>query len=332
MSTKGRAEKREWMIGALVAEVIPPGKYEIENAIVTISYPDHITLAHFSFRLPVGYYTVFQVAWPEQSSKRSSDGSSVVRAIDYINALVNDFKLPNVGHLSLLKLRTMGLGDVLFWTEIVDGKAVNGPNIRVPNEAWDPTAARPSANSFRRHLERDAPHQVARRFVKCFELLEVGFYSEVVIVAHAILDDVVQQMHQSQMKERGLDKTGSTEILRGIKENRLTIYLVALLKLVSGQSLDEMWDQGVPALKWFNRLRNEIAHGGHLADRWEASAAVFVSIKIIGLLNLAGLVPHIFTKAILRSAAAGFGPNPPVWAPIGLNKIKEDPVFKGAYD
>ncbi|KQS86923.1 hypothetical protein ASG58_01355 [Rhizobium sp. Leaf383] len=176
--------------------------------------------------------------------------------------------------------------------------------------------------------------RVARRFAKCFELIELGYYSEVVVLSHSILDDVVQEMLKHQMKEKGLDDVSADVVIRGIKEQRIKIFLSALLELVSGHSLEKLWSDGNDALAWLNTTRNKIAHNGLSAGRSEAGLANFVSLKIIGSLAHAGLVGHRFPKSMLRTAAgepANHASGLPAWALADEPAMRQDPVFGIAF-
>lgn len=173
-----------------------------------------------------------------------------------------------------------------------------------------------------------ASYPVARRYVRCYELLEHGFYSEAFIVAFSILDDLVQQMLDKLLLEKGMPSAEERKhLVRGIKEDRLRVFLGPLLKVISGQSLETLWPAGDNALAWLNTTRNKIAHGGYKADKPTAAKAIFVCIKSLHVLHEKGLISAEFDVGMFRAAKiqASWTENPPPWVPP--SKLAEEMSF-----
>jgi hypothetical protein len=157
--------------------------------------------------------------------------------------------------------------------------------------------------------------------------LEYGFYKETVIVAHAILDDVIQDVIHDQISAKGLDDRQSRELLvRAIKESRFRVYLGPLLKILAGVSFEEIWPDGAAALAWLNKARNQIAHRGSIDDRDSACKAIFVSTKTVAVLRSRGLLAAEFPPGMLRHArlSAAWTLNAESWVPNG-DGIETDP-------
>lgn len=161
---------------------------------------------------------------------------------------------------------------------------------------------------------------VARRFVRCFELFEHGYFTEALIVAFAVLDDAVQLMLRSLLANRGLPSRRSQEdLLRGIKEHRLRLFLGPLLKMLAGRSLGEMWPESEVALAWLNTERNRAMHGGYKATRRAAALALFAAMKALVVLWRNGLADTEFPVEMFRHAklTAAWEEDPPDWVPAG---------------
>jgi hypothetical protein len=169
------------------------------------------------------------------------------------------------------------------------------------------------------HVDADT-YPIARRFVRCFELLEHGFYKETVIVAHAILDDTVQSVVRDQLRSKGLeDKKSQDSLLRAIKEERLSIYMGPLMKTLTGISLAEIWHDAPQAVGWLNTVRNKIAHTGSGDSRDNACKAIFVATKALAALRSKGLLQCDFPDGMLRAAriTAAWTRHPEAWVPTG---------------
>src|SRR5262249_22989756 len=203
---------------------------------------------------------------------------------DLINKLFIAFKMVRVGHADGMRLRTVGISDTLFYWSMIDETPTGDLNIGMRLDRRDYSWSADQRDSIDPHetTKLALPHvnsdsyPIARRYVRCFELLEHGFYKETVIVAHAILDDLVQEVIDTQLQSRGLDNEQSRELLiRAVKEYRLKIYLGPLLKVLAGNSINEIWPEAETAIAWLNSSRNKIAHGGSSDDRNTATKSTF---------------------------------------------------------
>lgn len=249
----------------------------------------------------------------------------IYEALDAISELLLSFKLVRVGHSDGLGLRTIGIGDTLVYFSSIDGEQTGDLNIGLKryggNNAWPNAEVSADPHDT---TSLALPHigtgtwPIARRYVRCFELLEHGFYSESFIVAFSIFDDFVQQSLHSLLETRGLNtKTERDELLRGIKENRLRLYLGPVLKLVYGRDIDSMWIGSRKALEWLNTTRNRIAHSAEPVEHAAAAKAIFVCLKILVLFNEHGVANVEIPVELFRNAkiSAAYTADAPEWVP-----------------
>ncbi|MFZ0964853.1 MAG: hypothetical protein WAO35_28685 [Terriglobia bacterium] len=313
---------------------IKDGEYTVENAKVSVSYPEAINVG-YQISLPKGLSTFFQVTWDDVDDKDASNLRSesfarhlpLYKALRYINEITLAYKLVRIGHLDGMGLRTIGIGDTLFSTSKIDEEFTGNVTVgfkqtrRVMPGFGDPKADLDDPLGTTRlalpHIAASS-YPVARRYVRCYELLEHGFYSEAFIVAFSILDDLVQQMLDSLLLEKGMsDSEERKSLVRGIKENRLRVFLGPLLKVIAGHSIEALWPAGDKALDWLNATRNKIAHAGFKADNSTAAKGIFVCIKTLHLLHEKGLINAEFDVGMYRAAKhqASWTGNPPPWVP-----------------
>lgn len=114
-------------------------------------------------------------------------------------------------------------------------------------------------------------------------------------------------------------RTARNEFLRGIKENRLRMFLGPLLKIVSGKTINEIWSDAETALRWLNERRNSIAHSGYQADHSTAAKAIYACMKTIVVLDQHKLTEAKFPVEMFRHAkvTAAWSEDPPKWVPEG---------------
>ncbi|MEP0924901.1 hypothetical protein [Leptolyngbya sp. ST-U4] len=300
---------------------------------VEVSYPSEIDLGHGPEMLPNGLSTLFLVTWEDEQDAGYLQAQThlrnlvVHRALEAINKLFQAYKLVRIGHIDGCGVRTVGIYDTLFYFSEVDGKSSRDQNVRWRRHVARSYAVSPQAPSFHDPFDTSAlaiPHiggttyPVARRYIRCYELLEHGFYSEAFIIAFSVMDDIVQEMLHEQLNLRGMSsKTDRDDLLRGIKENRLKLYLGPVLKLATGKSISELWDKSEKALKWINKTRNEIAHAGFNADYNAAAVGIYACIKLLHTLHSEGLLDAEFPVQFFRHAkiTACWTLNPPEWVP-----------------
>lgn len=282
--------------------------------------------------LPNGLSTVFYVSWIDKDGtdagflKSNTHNRHLVlhKALDAINELLQAYKLVRMGHIDACGVRTIGKYDTLFYYSLVDRQPVGDLNVgwkaglrgissASPHDPFDTTAlAKPHIGTV--------TLPVARRFLRCYELLEHGFYSESFIIAFSIMDDLVQEMLHHQLEIKGIHKKSERDsLLRGIKESRLKLYLGPVLKIASSTSLKELWPESEKALQWLNGIRNTIAHGGYKANYDTSAVGIYACIKILHTLHVAELVAAEFPIEFFRHAklTASWTNSPPSWVPSG---------------
>lgn len=331
-------------VGVGVRGPIAPNIYNIGSKRIEVSYPPSLDLGFTVVEFPKSLSTLFVVSWDDNDNKIASRLKSsgferhlpIYEALAAISELLLSYKLVRVGHSDGRGLRTIGIGDTLLYFSKVDGTSSGDLNIGLKNyegnNAWSGSATsvdpHGTTNIALPHIgTKTVP--IARRYVRCFELLEHGFYSEAFIVAFSILDDFVQGVLHNLLEVKGLNtKAERNELLRGIKENRLKLYLGPVLKLAVGRDIDSMWPQSHKALKWLNTTRNDIAHSVESVDYSSASKAIFVCLKVLVLLKENAVTDVEIPVELFRHAkiTAAWTIDPPEWVPKG--EVAESMDFK----
>ena len=322
-------------VGIGVRGPIAPGGYMVGRKLIEVSYPPGLNLGFTVVEFPKSLSTLFIVSWEDRGGKvaaklRSSSFERhlpIYEALSAISELLLAYKLVRVWHTDGRGLRTIGIGDTLVYFSAIDGKQTGDLNVGLKNyegnNAWvsAATSADPHGTT-----ELALPHiatqtmPVARRYVRCFELLEHGFYSEAFIVAFSVLDDLVQQILHDLLQEKGLvTKAERDELLRGIKENRLKLYLGPVLKLAIGHDIESMWPAARNALEWLNTTRNRIAHAAESVDHASAAKAIFACLKVLVLLKDNGVADIEIPVELFRHAnlTAAWTTDAPDWVPKG---------------
>lgn len=294
--------------------------YSVGNSSVKVVYPGSVVIPSFgTLAFPEGLSTMFQVAWEDVDgatvNKMESKGAErfepLYDALDQINEVLLAYKLVRIGHLHGREIRTVGEADVLFWVAYINGLQTRDLTIslrthRGPNPWGFANAKHPEDPLGTTDLA--LPHigqptfSVGRKFARCFDLIEHGYYTEALVVSFSILDDQVQLALLSLMAAKGLNEVQRDQLVRGVKEERLKIYLGPVLKLVCMKSVMEMWPGSEAALKWVNRARNDAMHGGYRADRSSAGLALFASMKILLVLARNGVISMELPSGMYRQA------------------------------
>lgn len=322
-------------VGVGVRGPIAPGTYTVGRKQIEVSYPPSINIGFAILELPKSLSTLFVVSWEDKGGKVSSRLSGqgferhlpIYDALAAIAELLLAYKLVRIGHTDGRGLRTIGIGDTLVHFSAVDGVPTGDLNVGLKNyegnSAWLGVQAEADPHGT---AAIAAPHigsdslPLARRYVRCFELLEHGFYSEAFIVAFSVLDDLVQQVLHDSLSEKGLaSKSERDELLRGIKENRLKLYLGPILKLACGRDISAMWPASTAALEWLNSTRNRIAHSAEAVDYASAAKAIYACLRVIVALKEGGLTSSEIPVELFRHAkiTAAWTMDAPTWVPTG---------------
>jgi hypothetical protein len=287
--------------------------------------------------MPHGRSTLFIVTWEDPDDVDSGHLRSntyhrnmvVYKALAAINEILLAFKMASFNHLDSVGLRTIGINDTLFYCHKIDLEPARGLNCklrsvlidRIPPREGDVGKNDPfNRTAIARDHIASGSFPVARRYTRCYELLEHGFYSEAFIIAFSIMDDLIQEMLHNLLVNKGIQTEAERNVfLRGIKENRLKIYLGPLLKTLYGRSITDLWPNAENALSWLNTKRNKIAHAGHEANHHSASVGIYACIKILHELHQAKLINSEFTVEFFRHAktTASWTDDSPGWVPRG---------------
>jgi hypothetical protein len=322
----------QFTIGIGLKAPIAEGAYKVGAFTIEVSYPSVVNLGMGLESLPIGLSTVFSINWEDDKNRDAKHlraqshhrHLTIHKALDAINELLQAYKLVRMGHIDSCGVRSVGIFDTLFYFSSIDGTPTGDLNVRWRGNRFQTHGASPHDPFGTTALA--APHiatktlPVARRYVRCYELLEHGFYSEAFIIAFSIMDDLVQEMQHGQLELKGMSaKSDRDSLMRGIKENRLKLYLGPLLKITAGCSATELWPQAEKALEWLNRIRNNIAHGGFGADYHSAAVGIYACIKLLHTLHDAKLMTAEFPVEFFRHAklTAAWTLSPPAWVPVG---------------
>ena len=334
----------EYTICVGVRGSIEPGQYAVRDKRVTVSYPPQVLTTFGPLELPKSLSTMFIVSWDDVRGKTATELRSrsferhlpVYEALDAISELMVAFKLVSVGQLQGSGLRTVGEDDTLIYHCSVD--AVQTGNVVVKLKNYQGNNAWPDATYVldRSVATKDAlPHigtdtlPVARRFIRCYELVEHGFYAEAFIVAFSTLDDIVQQSLHKLLELKGLTTEDErTDLLRGIKESRLRLFLGPILTITFGRGIASLWPPADRALKWLNTTRNRIAHSGETVDYETAVQGVYGCIKLLQVLHESGAATAELNVQLFRHAklTASWTRNAPDWIPKG--EVAESADFR----
>ncbi|MDO8507836.1 MAG: hypothetical protein Q7S53_04720 [bacterium] len=120
-----------------------------------------------------------------------------------------------------------------------------------------------------------------RRILGSLDLINLGFYSESFITSFALLDDLLQETIKAGLKKKKMSKDEQEALIRGIKENRLAIFLSSVLKLCGWVSLEEENKELFAQLKKVNTIRNNIMHGSALLSREDALKSIGTILDVI---------------------------------------------------
>ncbi|MBP2557790.1 hypothetical protein J2857_000541 [Neorhizobium galegae] len=306
---------------------IDVGSYNVARTVVNVLYPDAFMFGFPPFLDRIDMprtSTLFTVTWDDQKGKTQAQFEGhverqlpLLKALKSINQLMDAYKLVRLGHAEGLHLRRIGTGDTLFHTCFIEGTFKPfDVNRRMPG-GESPVDRLETQKLANPHIEGNTV-PIARRYLNCFELFEHGYYSEAIIIAHGILDDLSQGIVEDALEEKGVSvgEDGRDLILRGITGGRLKTFLGPLLRVLHGKELKDIWFAGPDALGFLNKKRNAIAHNGFLATRAEAAFAIFASIKIVAALHHAGILQAEFPRGMFRTArnmAAWSIPDRPEW-------------------
>lgn len=322
-------------VGVGVRGPIGSGEYQVGEKRVIVSYPPGLNLGFTVIEFPKSLSTLFVVTWDDPNgkvvaklrSKGFERNLPVYEALTAISELLLAFKLVRVGHSDGRGLRTIGMGDTLVYFSSIDGVQTGDLNVGLKNyegnNAWTGVATSPDPHGT---TELALPNigtgtvPLARRYVRCYELLEHGFYSEAFIVGFSVLDDFVQQILHDLLEAKGLDaKAERDELLRGIKENRLKLYLGPLLKLAYGRDIVSLWPEARRALEWLNTTRNRIAHAAEVIDHATAAKGIFVCLKLLVVFKENGVASAEIPVELFRHAkiTAAWTMDAPNWVPRG---------------
>jgi hypothetical protein len=336
-------------IGLGIRGPIPPDVYETGIARVVVSYPKAVRMGDREYPLPSALATVLAVSWQEEAKSIEaaekklwdSDRSGLYKALTFANQLFGAYKLARPNFLFTKHLRTVGEADTLFYYSFIGGVAV-GLNVSAPLEAfatagerqtpfvapggmplvvvdrtsYDPGGTTPEAL---KHLS-GSTHPLGRRFIRCIELAEHGYYTEALVTSFAILDDTVQQSLLNLLQRKEISKP--EKFLRVIKDERLRHYLGPLLKLLVGKSIDDFWSEASKAIEGLNKRRNDAMHAGFVADRTAALLALFISMNLLLSLERAGVLIADIPEELIKYSGilAEHQPQRPDWLKPAIDR------------
>jgi hypothetical protein len=314
-----------YCVGIGICGPIVEGNYQVGSVQVAVSYPGALDFGLGPQALPQGLSTLFIVSWEDLSgedcnrlrSKTHHRHLVIHKALDAINEILLAYKMARPGHIDGVGIRTIGICDTLFSFARIDSDPVGDLNVRLRSaSSRDPLDTTAIAKD---HIA-SGTYPVMRRYTRCYELLEHGFYSEAFVIAFSIMDDLIQEMLHTLLETKGMqEKNERNEFLRVIKENRLRIYLGPLLKVLCGKSISDLWPMADIALRWLNKTRNEITHGGYTGNYSIAAVGIYACVKTLVTLHRSDMMIAEFTVQFFRNAklTASWTDSPPDWVPRG---------------
>lgn len=326
----------EYHIVVAILGPIISGNYIVGTTKIQVSYPSFVSLPpHGPVPLPNGLSTMFRVIWEDPTGKTvaklRAKGAEryepFYHALEQINELLLAYKLVRIGHMNGSEVRTIGEADCLLRAPFINGRHTGDLNVSLrthggtnrwgfanPKHPEDPLGTTELALP---HIGQ-ATFPIGRKFARCFDLIEHGYYTEALVVAFAILDDQVQLALHSLLETKGLtEESERKQLLRNIKEQRLKLYLGPVLKLLLSKSISEIWPEADAALEWLNSERNAAMHGGYHANRRSAAFALFASMKLLLVLSRNGALTLDLPDGMYREARilAAWQNSPPKWTP-----------------
>lgn len=180
--------------------------------------------------------------------------------VDIVNRLVDlvqaTFKQTDTNPFP--HIRHVGVRDFLLLDVLCGPKRQNLISYAMP--ALDARMAKHSIGlvSMVNFSTVDEPPKDKIKMLRAVELLNSGYRTEAVLVAFAVLDKVVQETLITLMEERGIKE--AKVVLQVIPANRLKNYLGAVLRMLTGRSLQddntELWKR----LGELNDHRNKAIH------------------------------------------------------------------------
>jgi hypothetical protein len=120
---------------------IAEGDYNVGDAKISVSYPQQIKLGFLPgpIDLPKSLSTVFTISWQDKNgitagrlrSKSFERHLPIYDAIDRINEILLAFKLVRIGHADGRGLRTVGIGDTLFYFSSINDQFTGDLNMGI---------------------------------------------------------------------------------------------------------------------------------------------------------------------------------------------------------
>lgn len=166
--------------------------------------------------------------------------------------------------------RTIFYRNPLYWTNV------------------DPSAI--FSSMFGNMIVENGPAQfpipaITRRIMGSLDLVNLGFYTEAFISMFALADDLLQEIIKKGLGKLGLAESEQEDLLRSIKEQRLSRYSTLLVKVCGWKSLEEENEKLYKKLKKTNELRNKIMHGSTRITREQTLNALDVLADFINWLG-----------------------------------------------
>lgn len=324
---------------------ILPMSYKIGPFQIEVSYPKSMYLFNRRVAIPFSLCTRLKISWEEKSKIKISDfvrdGQKYQRRAFELcllaaNQFFSAFKLAKINHTETAHLRTVGEVDALYYFVKMNGKQIgsflSSPALSSFHDARMQTvkaysnkgikkikvAASFDPSSITLHAIRHlggVSSPISRRFVRCFELQDHGYYTEALIVSFSILDDLIQQSIIQKMNSLSINEKSAKEIIRAIKDNRMKMFLGGLLKLLCGNSVLDKWDNAEKAIDYINGKRNSAAHAGFTANKSESVICINICIRILREISELGLIEHDFDHEMIyySNILVSFLEEPPSW-------------------
>jgi hypothetical protein len=280
-----------------------PGRHPVKlidppaECLISYSFPDIIEEVRCQLKLPVDDCTVFSITHVGQSgdSLTAGDAEAKWHAADAIleQALqtISDFVIwsktkEQIGTTSAFTRQVGRLDVKCFVINRRDEELIvfQNPVFSATRQMLNMSAGLFLNAIVANSLAVDPVPAIVRRVMSSLDLLNLGFYTEAVVTAFALVDDLVQEIIRAALHGKGLDAKQQKKLLR--VNDRLNTYLTRLTKFCGWKSLADDSPELYERLMNVNNLRNRIMHGSIRLSRAKTLEPVNALLDTIDWLRL----------------------------------------------
>jgi hypothetical protein len=290
-----------------VSVIDPPG-----NCLVAHGYPGEIVDASRDLKVDVTDCTVYTVTHldcaDEDVTLRKAAEALFERALQAISEVtIWNKALDHVGSVTAFT-RQVGRLDVKFFFIEHSDQLVAWKN---PLYWADRRLLTSMAGFLADMIVENGPSAnpippAVRRVLAALDLINLGFYTESFVSVFALADDLTQEVLKTGMAKKGLYSESQKQLLRAIKEERLSTFLTNLAVLCDWKSLEAEDPSLFTRLIKANSRRNAIVHGSARLTRQETLEFVNTLLDTIDWLRQNPFAFSVPTFPLLKVAEGDF--------------------------